>query len=89
MAFSYTIKGMTAGVGGQKRIWGTWDSAGVTTGTITWNPTTSPYNVIGAGTVCSTTVTTTGLPSPKVTAGTLVLATTDSGSAGYWWVDVQ
>lgn len=89
MAFSSTIKGQTAGVGGQKRIWGTWDSAGVTTGTITWKGTTQPYNVIGCGVVCSTTVTTTGLPSPQLTAGTIVLATTDSGSAGYWWVDVQ
>lgn len=89
MAFSATIKGETAGVGGLKRIFGTWDSAGVTTGTITWKGTTQIYNVIGGGVINSTTVTTTGLPSPQLTAGTIVLATTDSGASGYWWVDVQ
>lgn len=89
MAFSSTIKGETAGVNGQKRIWGTWDSAGVTTGTITWKGSFQIYNPVGCGVVCSTTVTTTGLPSPQLTAGTIILATTDSGSAGYWWVDVQ
>ena len=89
MAFTSTIKGMTAGVGGSKRIFGTWDSAGVTTGTITWKGTTQVYNPIGAGAVYSTAVTTVGLPGLVLTAGTLVLTTTDSGASGYWWVDVQ
>ena len=88
MAFTYTIKGMTAGVGGSKRISGTWDSAGVTTGTITWD-TNKVYNPIGAGACYSTANTTVGLPDVKLTAGTIVLTTTDSGAAGYWWVDVQ
>ena len=89
MAFTSTIKGMTAGVGGMKRIWGTWDSTGATTGTITWKGSTQVYNPIAAGAVNSTTVTTAGAPDCVLTAGTLVLSTTDSGAAGYWWVDVQ
>ena len=89
MAFTSTIKGETAGTGGMKRIFGTWDSTGVTTGTITWKGTTQVYNPIGCGAVYSTTQTTVGLPSPILTAGTIVLTTTDSGAAGYWWVDVQ
>lgn len=88
MAFSSTIKGETGGVGGSKRIWGTWDSTGVTSGTITWKGSTQVYNPIGAGACYSTTVTTTGLPNYQLTAGTLVLGT-DSGAAGFWWVDVQ
>lgn len=88
MAFTSIIKGMTAGVGGAKRLWGTWDSAAATTGTITWDP-GKLYNPIAAGVCCSTTVTTAGLPDIRLTAGTLVLVTTDSGSAGYWWVEVQ
>lgn len=88
MAFTSVIKGMTAGVGGMKRIFGTWDSAAATTGTITWDP-GKVYNPIGCGACYSTAVTTVGLPDTKLTAGTLVLTTTDSGAAGYWWVDVQ
>jgi len=88
LAFTSTIKGQTAGVGGQKRIWGTWDSTGVTTGTITWKGSTQVYNPVAAGYCYSTTVTT-ALSPPQLTAGTLVLTTTDSGAAGYWWVDVQ
>lgn len=88
MAFSSTIKGETAGVGGSKKIFGTWDSAGVAAGTITWKGTTQVYNPIGAGVVSSTALTTVGLPQAKMTAGTLVLVT-DSDSAGVWWVEVQ
>lgn len=89
MAFTSTILGMTAGVGGFKRIFGTWDSAGVTTGTITWKGSTQVYNPIAAGACYSTANTTVGLPDVKLTGGTIVLTTTDSGAAGYWWVDVQ
>jgi hypothetical protein len=89
LAFSSTIKGMTAGVGGIKRIFGTFDGASVTTGTITWKGTTQVYNPIGAGAVQSTTVTTAGSSvDGQLTAGTYVL-TFESGAAGYWWVDVQ
>jgi hypothetical protein len=88
LAFTYTIKGETAGVGGQKRLWGTWDSTGVTSGTITYD-TNRVYNPIGAGAVYSTAVTTTGCPEQVLTVGTLILSLTDSGAAGYWWVDVQ
>lgn len=89
MAFTSTILGQTAGVGGMKRIFGTWDSTGVTTGTITWKGTTQVYNPIAAGACNSTAVTTVGLPDTRLTAGTIILLTTDSGAAGYWWVDVQ
>ena len=89
MAFSSTLKGETAGVGGSKRIFGTWDGASVTTGTVTWKGTTQVYNVIGAGATQSTTVTTAGSSvDVQETAGTLVL-TFESGAAGRWWVDVQ
>lgn len=88
MAFSSTIKGQTAGVGGMKRIFGTWDSAGVAAGTVTWKGTTQVYNPIACGVASSTALTTVGLPQAKITAGTLVFVT-DSDSAGYWWVDVQ
>lgn len=89
MAFSSTIKGETAGVGGSKKIFGTWDGASVTVGTITWKGTTQVYNPIGANVVQSTAVTTAGASVDcQLTAGTLVL-TFESGAAGYWSVDVQ
>jgi len=88
LAFSSTIKGPTAGVGGTKRLYGTWNSAGVTSGTITWDS-NRVYEPIAAGVVNSTTVTTTGLPEAVLTAGTLVLSLTDQDSAGYWWVEVK
>ena len=89
MAFTSTLKGMTAGVGGIKRLFGTWDATGVTTGTITWKGSTQVYNPIGAGAVQSTAITTAGSSvDSQLTAGTLVV-TCESGAAGYWWVDVQ
>lgn len=89
MSFSSTIKGETAGVGGTKLIFGTWDGASVTTGTITWKGTTQVYNPICAHVTQSTAVTTAGSSvDTQLTAGTLVL-TFESGAAGYWAVCVQ
>lgn len=70
-------------------IFGTWDGASVTTGTITWKGTTQVYNPIGAIVTQSTAVTTAGSSvDTQITAGTLVL-TFESGAAGYWAVVVQ
>lgn len=89
MAFSSTLKGETAGVGGVKRLFGTWDAASVTTGTVTWGPSSQPYNIIGGGVVQSTAITTAAATAGcKITANTLVVDC-ESGAAGWWWVEVQ
>ena len=89
MAFSSVLLGMTAGTGGSKKLFGTWNAASVTTGTITWKGTTQVYNPIGAGVVQSTAITTAGSSADcQLTDGTLVV-TCESGAQGYWWVEVQ
>jgi len=80
---------MTAGVGGSKKIYGTWVTATSTSGTITWAPANNAQKPIAAGAVYSTTVTTTGCPEIVLTSNTLVLSLLDDGAAGYWWVEVK
>lgn len=90
MAFSYTIKGETAGVGGSKKIFGTWDAASVTLGTVTWAPASTNFGaVIAGGVVQSTAVTTAAATAGcKITTNTLVVDC-EASAAGYWWVEVQ
>lgn len=88
MAFSSTIDGEKT-MDGVKRIFGTFNAASVTTGTITWKGSTQVYNVIGSGACQTTAVTTAGSSvDHQLTAGTMVI-TCESGAQGYWWVDVK
>jgi hypothetical protein len=88
LAFTSSITG-EKNMDGMKRLYGVWDGASVTTGTITWKGSKDQiYNVVGAGAVQSTAVTTAGSSvDARLTAGTLVL-TFESSAAGFWWVDV-
>jgi len=89
LAFAYTIDGMTAGVGGSKKIYGTWTSGGTFVGgTITWGPSNQYQKAIGGDAIQTTAVTTAGSSADaQITANTMVV-TCEAGGAGIWWVEV-
>lgn len=89
MAFSSVLRGETAGVGGAKKLFGTWNAASVTAGTITWGPSNITHTILGGGIVQSTAATTAwSTASCRITNNTLVIEC-ESSATGWWWVEFQ
>ena len=86
MAFSYTIT-RHKDLGGIKRLYGAWNAASVTTGTITWGGSKLVGEVIGAGVMNSTASAAATAWHVSTTAGTLVIGVAATSDVGTWWVD--
>ena len=88
MAFTSVILGQKD-LGGAKLLYGTWDAASVTTGTITFGGTRGgaqgPAHSYLAADCISSTSATTMTASKITTTGTMVI-TCVSSDAGYWSV---
>lgn len=90
MAFSYVITGQK-NLGGAKMIFGTWNAASATSGTITWGGTRSgnqgtTHQIIDATCISSTSATT--MTAAKVTATGTMALTCVSDDQGFWSVTV-
>lgn len=90
MAFSYTTA-QTDIVGKTKRVWGTWSSAGVTTGTISFGPINGFQinQLVDARVVTSSTANTTLtayklVPGTATTQATIAITAAVSNDSGYW-----
>lgn len=90
MAFSYTTDGYDK-AGKINRVWGTWSSAGVTSGTISFGPICGNGigKLISANVATSSTANTT-LTAYKVLLGgattqsTIAITASVSNDSGYW-----
>ena len=86
MAFSYTV-GRQKDLGTMKRLYGTWNAASVTTGTVTWKGTVLVNEVLGAGVTNLTASAAATAWHVSTSAGTLVIGVCASSDVGTWWVD--
>jgi len=91
MAFSYTTT-LYDKVSKVNKVWGEWNAASATTGTISFGPINglSVGKILAAGVINSVSVTTQTasklVPGSATTQNTIVL-TCVSSDLGYWWAE--